>query len=360
MLSLGLQEISKRFSTAEILHSISFSVAPGQRVALTGESGSGKTTLLRIISGLESPTSGRVRIGDLDVTTTPANKRGVGVVFQDYATYPRLSVAENLGVSLVGGGINRAEKDARMSEVSQWLGLSGMLKRLPSELSGGQLQRVALGKAIMARPKLLLLDEPFSQLDVRLAEHMRHWLADCHARFGMTQIMVTHDPLDALTSVDMLAVLHQGRLSQFASPDEVRQHPRTLFAAQLTSPCGVNVLPAHVVTSSQMVSEQTVQSPQQTSAMNSDTRSSVGIRPEAIRLSNPGTAMTGLVGDESRNLVVEARMLGVRDLGIVRLAQLGLGHLRLSMLWPAGACTVNVGDKVVCTIKRDDLMMFSE
>ena len=224
-------------------------------MALVGESGSGKTTLLRMIAGLEQPSSGRVRVNEIDVTNAPPNKRGISVVFQDYATYPRLTVAENLSVSLVGGGIGRSEKDARLAEIVEWLGLNGLLKRLPSELSGGQVQRVALGKALMARPSLLLLDEPFSQLDVRLAEQMRAMLAECHQRYGMTQIMVTHDPFDALSHADKLAVLHNGKLAQFAAPDEIRRHPQTLFAAQLTSPCGINVLPAGIATTDRILDE---------------------------------------------------------------------------------------------------------
>ncbi len=360
MHSLVLHEITKRFSTAEVLHSITLEVATGQRIAVVGESGSGKTTLLRIIAGLEQPTSGRVRMDDRDVTTTPANKRGVGVVFQDYATYPRLSVAENLGVALVGGGINRAEKEARLGEIAEWLGLKALLKRLPSELSGGQLQRVALGKVLMARPNLLLLDEPFSQLDVRLAEQMRHWLAECHRRYGMTQIMVTHDPFDALTSVDKLAVLHRGKLSQFAPPDEVRRKPLTLFAAQLTSPCGLNVLPAGLVTAGSLINEALMSNGYDLQSLKgadagstSDNRATVAIRPECVHLLDepaPG----------SDKLLVETRMLGMRDLGIVRLVELGLGSFRLCMKWPAAAGPVCTGDKVICAIQRDDLMVFAD
>lgn len=364
MHSLVLQEISKRFATTDVLHSVTIEVAKGQRVAVVGESGSGKTTLLRIVAGLEQPTSGRIHIDGRDVTTTPANKRGVGVVFQDYATYPRLSVAENLSVSLVGGGINRAEKDARLNEIADWLGLKGLLKRLPNELSGGQLQRVALGKVLMARPNLLLLDEPFSQLDVRLAEQMRHWLAECHRRYGMTQIMVTHDPFDALTCVDMLAVLTRGKLSQYAPPDEVRRHPRSLFAAQLTSPCGLNVLPASLVTSGNMSNDSHTNSGDTTSGDKLDqpelgdrssleNRAAVAVRPEAVHLL--GSAAPG-----SDSLVVETRMVGMRDLGIVRLAELELGNFRLNMKWPVGATPVSMGDKVICAIRRDDLMMFAD
>ncbi len=341
MHSLVLQEISKRFTTADVLHSISFAVEPGQRVALVGESGSGKTTLLRIVAGLEQPTAGRVRIKELDVTSWPANKRGIGVVFQDYATYPRLTVSENLTVSLVGGGIDRAEKESRLSEVSEWLGLQGLLKRLPTELSGGQLQRVALGKVLMARPSLLLLDEPFSQLDVRLAQQMRGLLAECHQRYGTTQLMVTHDPLDALTAVDKLAVLSRGRLAQFAAPDEIRRQPSTLFAAELTSPCGLNVLPAeafHERLSARIASGA------------AGPGSIVAVRPEAIRLQTSA--------DQTGCVALETRMSGLRDLGIVRLAELSWGSAKLNMVWPHDACPVCPGDRVNCVIRGEDLMTF--
>lgn len=373
MHSLVLQDISKRFATAEVLHSISFTVSPSQRVAVVGESGSGKTTLLRIVAGLEQPSAGRIRINDLDVTSWPANKRGIGVVFQDYATYPRLTVSENLTVSLVGGGITRDEKEKRLSEVCQWLGLKDLLKRLPTELSGGQLQRVAIGKVLMARPQVLLLDEPFSQLDVRLAEQMRRLLADCHERYGMTQISVTHDPFDALTAVDRLAVIHRGKLSQFASPEEVRENPRTLFAAQLTSPCGINVLPANLLTPNgpssgkgvdphaglskaeamaRAVMDQCDQADsEQFQQLGPAHQSIVGVRPESIRLHTC---------ERPNDVALECRMHGLRDLGIVRLAELSVSGQRLKMQWPANVVPVCEGDRVNCVISRDDLMTFAD
>ncbi len=336
MTDLKIDGVSKRFGSIEVLRSISLAIASGERVAVVGESGSGKTTLLRTIAGLERPDAGRLWFGGHEVTNLPANKRGVGVVFQDYATYPRLTVAENLSVSVVGTGVDRNEKDARLQKIAGWLGLEQLLKRLPTELSGGQLQRVALGKALMGRPKILLLDEPFSQLDVRLAEQMRRMLVECHQQYGMTQIMVTHHPLDALTSVDKLAVLHRGQLVQLGTPDEIRRAPATLFAAELTSPCGLNVL-----SSAELLGQVMTVGPWTVSPSD---------------LSTCGRCLPHRGGD----IVFEANLVSLRDLGIVQLAELRWGTAQVLMQCSAGMVLPQPGDKLTAVIKRADLMTFAD
>ena len=300
MQTLVLDGIAKRFQNTEVLGSVSFSVLKGERVVLAGVSGSGKSTLLRIIAGLEKSNAGRVVIDGVDVSGWSANRREVAVVFQDYATYPRLSVGENLSASLVGAGITKAERDSRVREVSQCLELDGFLARLPTELSGGQLQRVALGKAIVARPKLLLLDEPFSQLDVRLCEQLRRLLDECHLRYGMTQIMVSHHPLDALCSADKLALLENGKIIQFDHPDSVRRNPSSRFAAELTSPCGLNILPASLF-------------PQ----LSASPQSVVAFRPESIRVH----LESAVPADRRGELTFLARLGRVRNLGITHLRE---------------------------------------
>ncbi len=334
MHALELREISKRFSSqVEVLSSISLAIEPGERIAVVGESGSGKTTLLRVIAGLEQATTGRIRSGDKDITNWPPNKRNIGIVFQDYATYPRLSVAENLTIGLVGGGMSKAEKDSRLREIATWLGLEHLLTRLPAALSGGELQRVALGKALMTRPQLLLLDEPFSQLDVRLAEQMRRLLEESHRKFGSTQIIVTHHPFDALCSFDKLAVLDHGRLVQFDAPAEVRRNPQTLFAAELTSPCGLNV-----------VDNQALNLP-------SNGKTRVAFRPEAVQVGlTPGDA-------NGNDYAFRCRLGKVFDLGIVRLREAFVGEHRISFVSPSG-CARQIGEETECYINKRDIFSF--
>ena len=345
MTSLVLDQICKRFNTHEVLNNVNLSLETGERVAITGESGSGKTTLLRVIAGLEQPTSGRVRLLSQDVTTWPANRRSIGMVFQDYATYPRMTVAENLTVSLVGNSITKAEKEARLHEIAGWLGLESLLRRLPSELSGGQLQRVALGKALMARPKFLLLDEPFSQLDVRLTEQLRRLLNESHQRFGMTQIMVTHQPLDALCSVDKLAILDRGQLVQFGPPDEIRQRPNTRFAAELTSPCGLNVIPPHNL--AQLNLPRSL--PGQATLLG---QASVAFRPETVHIA---TNSESAVADGA--LSFRCRLGTIHELGVVRLQEAFLGDHKILILSP-DATTRPMGEEVLCTVRREDMLIF--
>lgn len=344
MSSLVLEKICKRFATAEVLAAIDLTVEAGERIAIAGESGSGKTTLLRVIAGLEQPSAGRIRIDSLDVTTRPANRRGVGIVFQDYATYPRLTIAENLTVSLVGSTITKAEKEARLAEIVSWLELDGMLRRLPTELSGGQLQRVALGKALMARPKLLLLDEPFSQLDVRRAEQMRRLLAESHKRFGTTQIVVTHQPLDALCSFDKLAILDKGRVVQVDTPDAVRQRPKTRFAAELTSPCGLNVLPAQALAGLTTLGAGDLWDDKAQGA-------SACFRPEAVHFCGAEPA------HRDGWFTFSCRLGQVRDLGIVRLQEGQVGDHRISILCRGGV-ELMPGEQVVCAVQREDVLAF--
>lgn len=346
MQSLVLQDVSKRFPIGEVLGSISLAVKEGERIALVGESGSGKTTLLRIIAGLEQPSSGKIKLNELDVTGWPANRRGVGFVFQDYATYPRLTVAENLNAS-VPNTVNKAERESRLRETAGWLGLEEMLRRLPTELSGGQLQRIALGKALMARPKLLLLDEPFSQLDVRLAEQMRRLLQESHQRYGMTQVLVTHQPLDALCTVDKLAVLEKGKLVHFEAPCQVRQRPQTRFAAELTSPCGLNVIPTQAVDDSVLAG-----------------RSSIAFRPESVHLASATMPVA-----TAHAIPFKCRLGGVHDLGIVRLREAYVGsHKILILCRPAQtngsddqstSCDhLPLNEVVQCFVRHEDLLVF--
>ncbi|WP_029870860.1 ABC transporter ATP-binding protein [Rhizobium leguminosarum] len=228
MTLLTIENISKRYGPVQALKDISLEVSAGSRTAVVGPSGSGKTTLLRIIAGFEQPDVGRVTLdGDLladGPATVPAHKRGIGIVSQDGALFPHLSVAENIGFGFERGA---ADREKRIIELLDMVELDrGMLARRPHQLSGGQQQRVALARALGRKPRLMLLDEPFSALDTGLRENMRKAVARVLQAAGITTILVTHDQEEALTFADQVAVLREGRLIQAGSPQSLYLHPR--------------------------------------------------------------------------------------------------------------------------------------
>ncbi|MBY5332487.1 ABC transporter ATP-binding protein [Rhizobium leguminosarum] len=228
MTLLTIENISKRYGPVQALKDISLEVSAGSRTAVVGPSGSGKTTLLRIIAGFEQPDVGRVTL-DGEVladgpATVPAHKRGIGIVSQDGALFPHLSVAENIGF---GFERRAADREKRVLELLDMVELDrGMLARRPHQLSGGQQQRVALARALGRKPRLMLLDEPFSALDTGLRENMRKAVARVLQAAGITTILVTHDQEEALTFADQVAVLREGRLIQAGSPQSLYLHPR--------------------------------------------------------------------------------------------------------------------------------------
>ncbi|PDS42817.1 ABC transporter ATP-binding protein [Rhizobium anhuiense] len=228
MTLLTIENISKRYGPVQALKDISLDVSAGSRTAVVGPSGSGKTTLLRIIAGFEQPDVGRVTLdGDLladGLAAVPAHKRGIGIVSQDGALFPHLSVAENIGFGFERGA---ADREKRILELLDMVELDrGMLARRPHQLSGGQQQRVALARALGRKPRLMLLDEPFSALDTGLRENMRKAVARVLQAAGITTILVTHDQEEALTFADQVAVLREGRLIQAGSPQSLYLHPR--------------------------------------------------------------------------------------------------------------------------------------
>lgn len=228
--------LSKRFidGALPVVNGLSFEVAEGETFALLGPSGCGKTTALRLIAGFERADSGTITLGGQTLTDVgvhlPAERRGIGFVFQDYALFPHLTVRNNVRFGLQH--LPRAERETRTDEVIRLVGLGGLEKRLPHALSGGQQQRVALARAIAPRPRLLLLDEPFSSLDALLRQDMRARVRELIKSQGMTALLVTHDQEEALSFADRVAVMQQGRIEQIGTPEEVYATPRTLFVAQ--------------------------------------------------------------------------------------------------------------------------------
>ena len=231
MARVEIENIDKNYGAVKILKDISISVKDGEFLVLVGPSGCGKSTLLRMIAGLENISAGEIYIGDRVVNNLPPKERDVSMVFQNYALYPHLTVAENIGFSLILAGTPKAEKERLVHDAADVLGLSDLLERKPKNLSGGQRQRVAMGRAIIRRPKAFLFDEPLSNLDAKLRVAMRAEIKSLHERFKTTAIYVTHDQVEAMTMADRIVVMNEGRIEQIGHPLELYDKPVNAFVA---------------------------------------------------------------------------------------------------------------------------------
>jgi sn-glycerol 3-phosphate transport system ATP-binding protein len=282
MAEVRLKGITKTWGAAAAVENVSFSAPTGHLVALLGPSGCGKSTTLRLIAGLVTASAGAITIADRDVTALPPAKRGVSMVFQSYALFPHLSVAENILFGLTVRDVPRADRDARLKRVAAILGLESLLDRKPSQLSGGQQQRVALGRAIVAETAVCLMDEPLSNLDAQLRVEMRREIRALQRRLGMTMLYVTHDQVEAMTMADQVVLMRNGRVEQDASPAALYEKPATIFAARFVGTPPMNVVPAA------LVPEHLCPTP----AGRARDALAVGVRPEAARIDPAGVAAT--------------------------------------------------------------------
>src|ERR1700724_1267827 len=244
MAKLELKEVRKSFQSLEVIHGINLTVEDGSFTVFVGPSGCGKSTLLRMIAGLEELTSGEVHIAGKRCDHLLPSARGMAMVFQSYALYPHMSVYENLRFGLVNQKIPKPEIEARIRRAAESLQISELLARRPSELSGGQSQRVAIGRAIVKEPAAFLFDEPLSNLDAELRVKMRSEIVALHRRLGSTMIYVTHDQVEAMTMADTIVVLREGAIEQIGSPIDLYSHPRNRFVASFIGAPQMNMLAA--------------------------------------------------------------------------------------------------------------------
>ncbi len=265
--SLKLSGISKSFGATKVLHDIDLAVERGDFVVFVGPSGCGKSTLLRVIAGLEDATSGTVEIAGRQVNAVPPAKRGIAMVFQSYALYPHLNVAENMTLGLRQEGQPKDVIAARLTEAVRILNLEPYLSRRPAELSGGQRQRVAIGRAIVRQPRLFLFDEPLSNLDASLRMNTRIELAQLHRTLGATMVYVTHDQTEAMTLADRIVVLRDGRVEQTGTPMELYNDPVNRFVAGFLGAPAMNFL---------------------TPLQDAPDGATMGVRPEDIRIEASG------------------------------------------------------------------------
>ena len=250
---LELRGIRKAYGETVVVDDVSLDVADGEMLVLVGPSGSGKSTLLRIIAGLVDHDAGEIRIGGNDVGHLPPARRDAAMVFQSYALFPHMTIAENLSFGMRARRVPRNRVATRISEVAETLRLTSLLQRYPSELSGGERQRVALGRAMLREPKLFLMDEPLSSLDAQLRVHTRAEIVRLHERLKTTTVYVTHDQIEALSMGDRIGVLNQGRLQQLGTPNEVYERPASLFVARFIGTPAMNTLPVQSTAPGQVV-----------------------------------------------------------------------------------------------------------
>ena len=240
--SIAFQNVTKAFGKTVIVDKLNLTIEDGKFTVLVGPSGCGKTTLLRMIAGLGPQTSGRVLIDGKDVSDIPPGKRGVAMVFQNYAIYPTMSVRENIEFGLKNNKIPKAERARLIAEVCEKVGLSEYLDRSPSTLSGGQRQRIALARAMVKQPSVFLMDEPLSNLDAKLRVQMRVELIELHKRLRTTFVYVTHDQVEAMSMADAIILMNDGVIQQMGSPEEIYKDPNNIFTAQFIGSPPMNVL----------------------------------------------------------------------------------------------------------------------
>ncbi len=247
MAHVDIRKVHKSYGKVPTVHGIDLTVADGEFVVLLGPSGCGKSTLLRMIAGLEEITAGEIAIDGTVVNRLEPRERGCAMVFQNYALYPHMTVAENIGYALKVAGIAKAARRARVAEIARSLGIADYLDRKPGTLSGGQRQRVAMGRAMIRKPKVFLFDEPLSNLDTKLRAQMRIEIRRLHQRLGVTSIFVTHDQVEAMTLADRLVVLNQGRVEQIGAPVEVYRRPASRFVAGFIGAPAMNFIEGRMV-----------------------------------------------------------------------------------------------------------------
>jgi len=318
MASIVLEQVAKDFGDNTALYPSDLAVKEGEFIVLVGPSGCGKTTFLRLIAGLEDVTSGSIHIDDQDVTWVESKNRGIGMVFQNYALYPHMTVEQNLMYPLNILGLKKAEKRQRVDDVSKMLEIDGLLKRRPGALSGGQQQRVAIGRALVRQPRIFLFDEPLSNLDARLREQMRQEIADLHKKLQRTTIYVTHDQHEAMTLGDRLVVMREGKIVQEGKPLDLYRDPGCLFVAQFLGNPPINTIKGRLTTENSFQGDFGALTLSQR-VISEESDLYLGIRPEDIEIVATAQEKEALTGE----------VLSVEHLGREAHVQVKIGETRL-------------------------------
>jgi putative spermidine/putrescine transport system ATP-binding protein len=350
---LKINNISKTFKDNQVVKGVDLSFNKGEFVSLLGPSGCGKTTILRMIAGFEAPTSGTIVVDGKDITGLPPNQRKIGMVFQAYALFPNMNVADNIAFGLRIANTPRPERDARVEEMLKLIGLPGYGKRFPFELSGGQQQRVALARALAPRPRMLLLDEPLSALDAKIRVSLREEIRAIQRELGITTVFVTHDQEEALSISDRIVVMNAGKVEQFGTPFEVYNRPQTRFAATFVGT--LNTLHARVQdAAAKLVSidGQPATVPALPASARTGDSVSLTMRPEAVSLAN----------GHARDIVLDGTVSEVAFLGaVIRLkVKLGENTVALDTFNDQNVPPPKYDDRVRVTIASSDILALGD
>ncbi|AKG24060.1 ABC transporter ATP-binding protein [Calothrix sp. 336/3] len=351
MAKLCLENIKRKFNHVTVIDDISFTVPDGEFWVLVGPSGCGKSTILRTIAGLESATSGNLYIGNTLVNNIPARQRDVAMVFQNYALYPHMTVAQNIAFGLQMRQVDRKIIQERVVTVARSLSLDHLLDRKPKQLSGGQQQRVALGRAIARQPQVFLMDEPLSNLDAQLRDDTRAELKELHQNLGITTVYVTHDQTEAMTLADKIVVLERGKIQQIGNPQIIYTQPANRMVATFIGSPPMNILPARITSQGCDIYGQSIQLPQkiqQQFTLTPGTNLDLGIRPEHIYITN---------NPEEAILTVEVKV--VEPLGRETLIRTVLpgSEIIINVQAPANVYP-HPGDRLSLGINLDELCLF--
>jgi multiple sugar transport system ATP-binding protein len=316
MAQVSLKSIKKNYGSVAAIHGVDIDIADGEFVVLVGPSGCGKSTLLRMIAGLETITDGELSIGDRVVNELEPKDRDIAMVFQNYALYPHMTVAANMGFSLEHRGGSKAEIAERVNWAADILGLKPLLDRYPRQLSGGQRQRVAMGRAIVRNPQVFLFDEPLSNLDAKLRVVMRGEIKGLHQRLGVTMVYVTHDQIEAMTMADKIVVMNAGRVEQIGAPLDLYDRPANLFVAGFIGSPAMNLLDGRITADGFVADGITLPLPPGIAPLD---HAIYGIRPEHLALADSGiAALVKLVEPMGSETQVSLQLGGHTIIGIFR------------------------------------------
>ncbi|MCV3238285.1 ABC transporter ATP-binding protein [Mesorhizobium sp. ZC-5] len=347
---LSIQHVNKSFGDVTVVQDFNLDVAPGEFVSFLGPSGCGKTTVLRMVAGFEEPSAGKIMIGGKDVTRLKPNQRNIGMVFQAYALFPNLTVAQNIAFGLRVAGASRADQDKRVAEMLEIIKLPQFGERYPYQLSGGQQQRVALARALAPKPKLLLLDEPLSALDAKVRVSLREEIRAIQKNLGITTIFVTHDQEEALSISDRIAVMYGGKAEQVGTPFEIYNRPATKFVANFVGT--LNVLEGTVSDAAagkvRINAEEIAMKGRLNGSKTGDTMS-LALRPEAISLGRRP-------GNDAR---LSGEIADVHFLGSVIRVRVGVGSgvVSLDTFNSPATPPPSVGEKTEISFSSKDLLV---
>ena len=357
MASVTYDKITKSFGDVSVIKGIDLDIQDGELVVFVGPSGCGKSTLLRMLAGLEDVSGGTLSIGDTKVNDVPAKKRNIAMVFQNYALYPHMTVAENMGFGLKLRGSSKEDRKKAVDKAAAILGIEDLLERQPRALSGGQRQRVAMGRAIVRDPDVFLMDEPLSNLDAKLRTQMRVEIRKLQHRLGTTMIYVTHDQVEAMTLADRIAVLDGGYVQQFGSPSELYHKPCNKFVAGFLGSPGINFISCKAVSTSELQlpdGQKVILSSERADTIKGASDIDIGIRPEEITVHEKGATAPKGPG----RFVWESEVALAESLGGEILVYVTLGDKSITVKVP-DRDDVSEGSMITLSFNMENAHIFS-